>query len=78
MSQYDEYYTFKTSGETSYRCLTSKTNNKKYILGTNKKFIPLDFWFCRSTELALPIGYIGGQPFDLRQQQNQIVQVIRI
>ena len=89
MSQYNEYYKymFKHSNEFSYSCLASKIYKKNNILlgtsckllGTScKLFIPLPFWFCRVSGLALPIGYIGGQPFDLRNNQPKKEQQIQL
>lgn len=73
MSQYNEYYKykFKHSNEFSYSCLASKIYKiNNILLGTSDKlFVPLPFWFTRVSEPCLPIGYIGGQLFDLRNHQ---------
>ena len=72
-------YTFKLNDDMSYCCSTSKIYKKKYILGHhNHLYVPLDLWFCKNMGLALPIGYIDGHPFDLRQQLQQQQQYIPI
>lgn len=62
-------YTFKYNSITSYVCLASKIHKKNIILGFTGcgLYVPLPFWFCKNSDIGLPIGFIGGEYFDLRQ-----------
>lgn len=58
-------YTFKSSYEKSYSCISSRMYKGDTIILNN--YIPLHFWFNNNYESALPFGYINGEYFDLRK-----------